>query len=74
MSEAWDKVNAAAQALKDALDKAAHTSPADVASGVASGAAQVGKGASEMTKNVVEAAKRHIDNALDWVKRGIPGD
>lgn len=58
MSEAWDAVQKAAQALKDALDKAAHTSPADVAHGTV-----------DLTKHVLDTAGKNIDNAVDWVKR-----
>ena len=62
MSEAWDKVQAAAQALKDALNKAAHTSPADAATGAA-----------DATKHVLDRAGESIDTALDWAKDKIKG-
>lgn len=61
MSEsAWDKVHEAATALKDAMNKAAHTSPAEAASGTL-----------DLTKHVLDTAGRNIDSAIEWVKRQV---
>jgi hypothetical protein len=60
MSEAWDKVQEAARALKEALDKAAHTSPAEAASHTV-----------DLTKHVLDTAHRNIDQACDWVKKQV---
>jgi hypothetical protein len=60
MSEAWDKVQEAAKALKEALDKAVHTSPADAAQSTV-----------DLTKHVLDTAHQNIDSAVDWVKRQV---
>jgi hypothetical protein len=64
MSEAWDKVQEAAKALKEALDIAAKAS-AEKASAVA-------HDTTDLTKHVLDTAHRNIDSAVDWVKRQVP--
>jgi hypothetical protein len=59
MSEAWDKVQEAAQALKEAMDKAAQAG-ADATAGAVS-----------VTKHVLDTAHRNIDSAVEWVKQEV---
>jgi hypothetical protein len=49
-----EAVKQAAQALNDALDRAAHTSPADVVHGAGT---------------VVDKAHKSVNDLLDWVKQ-----
>ncbi len=63
MSEAWDKVQEAAKALKEALDKATKT-------GVEK-ASDVAHDTTDLTKHVLDTAHKNIDNAVDWVKRQV---
>jgi hypothetical protein len=63
MSEAWDKVQEATQALKEALDKAVH-----------SGSAAAGEAAKEttaLTKHVIDSTHHNIDNVIEWCKRQV---
>lgn len=63
MSEAWDKVQEAAKALKEALDRAAHTG--------AEKAHDAARDTVDLTKHVLDTAGKNIDNAVDWVKRQV---
>ena len=61
---AWQHVQDAAQALKDAVDRAAHTSPADVAEATKQG-----------VNAVVNKTHESCDALVDWVRNhtGHPG-
>ena len=51
----WQAAKDAAEQLKEALNRAAHTSPADVADNVASG-----------TQHVVHQTLGNLDNFINW--------